>query len=119
MTNMTNMTFSVSLWGSDPDAGNDDCWTQRNFDSYEDAMACFIYPGEFFDLGRDLTDAAYIELVRCEAIGNGSTEVTRLTKRQNPDFVPSSDDGHEWRSEFAMQAGMAFGVAGYNDAMRY
>lgn len=113
------MKFSVDLWGSNPDAGNDDCWTGLDFDSYEAAMACYANPGGFFDPRHDLDDTAYFELVRRETFGaDGSTEVTRLAKRKNPDFVPSYDD-HAWRSEFAMQNGMVFGADGYNDAMGY
>lgn len=40
--------WSVNIWGSHPDEGNDDCSTGADFDTEEEARACFADPTPFF-----------------------------------------------------------------------
>lgn len=40
-----------------------------------------------------------------------------LIRQLRPESTPDNDD--DWRREIAMEAGMAFGCDGYNDAMGY
>jgi len=93
--------YNVNYWGSHPDEENDDCWSGDDFHSKEEALICF---------NKDADDGiAYIEID-----GPDIHDV-----RKNPAFNPSEDDDDDWKTERAMQAGMAFGCAGYNDAMGY
>jgi len=94
--------YAVNHWGSHPDAGNDDCYSGSNYVTIQDAMVAFM--AECND-----RNVAYIQL---DGPGyNG--------ERKNPNYSPTPDDDSEWRSEMAMQAGMAFGCDGYNDIMGY
>jgi hypothetical protein len=102
--------YSVNLWGSDPDAGNDDCWTGVDFATREEAFAAFRNPWTHVNATYFRpADVAWIEVD-----GPDLHE-----KRRNPAYRPSrrTDDG--WRQECAMQAGMGMGVEAYNDAMGY
>ena len=104
----TSKAYSVNYWGSHPDAGNDDCWTGRDFDTREEAENVFL--SEFKGLpGTPSRDVAWIEL--------DGPAVHR--ERANPGFRPSRDDDSAERSERAMQAGMAGGCDWYNDEMGY
>ena len=96
-----NEEYHVNFWGSHPDEENDDCWSGEDFYSKEEALICFNKDSEI--------GIAYIQIE-----GPDVYEV-----RKNPMFSPSKDDDDDWRRENAMQAGMAFGCAGYNDAMGY
>lgn len=99
-----NKQYNVNFWASHPENDNDDCWNVEEFETKEDALACFKR-----DADRDIE---YIELD-----GPDSYEL-----RNNPAFSPTTtrnDDDDDWKQEAAMQAGMAFGCAGYNDAMGY
>jgi len=94
--------YSVNQWGSHPDAGNDDCFTGEDFLTREEAEAAF---------DKEVHDCyvMYIELD-----GPDVHEV-----RRNPHYSRRQialDEAAE-RSERAMQAGMAFGCQGYNEAM--
>jgi len=107
--------FSVTFWGSHPDEGNDDCWTGEDFEdehlariafqaptftSYAPAhtVAYIVLDGDSMDEPEVKTNPAY-DAARCE--------------REN------AADNAAWYGEIAMQAGMAFGCEGYNDAMGY
>jgi hypothetical protein len=101
--------FSVSHWGSHPDEENDDCFTGEDFDSLEEAIEAFhADPGD--------SSVKYIEL--------DGLEDSELSKhgissryRKNPNYRKTRDDDSDWKRENAMQAGMAFGCDGYNEAM--
>ncbi len=101
MEKQNDKKFSVNFWGSHPDDNNDDCWTGSDFDTLEEAVACFAE-------GSDDADDAYIELT-----GPG---VYRVKKLRDP--IPETDDA-DGRREIAMEAGMLHGVGAYNDAMGY
>jgi len=93
------LPYVVLSWGSDPKAGNDDCWQGRDFATLEEALA--EYHGGKFDRGT-----AWIEL--------DGPDVHYA--RKNPAFQQYRDDGVD-RHEYAMQQGMAFGANAFNDAM--
>lgn len=102
--------YAVNYWCSKPGT-NDDCNTGEDYateaealKAYADAEALFatkwspVYKGEWFELD-----------------GPGIHQ-ERPAKSNTP--CPPDDDS-DWQSEIAMQAGMAFGCDGYNDAMGY
>lgn len=103
--------FSVELWGSDPDLGNDDCWTGDEFDTGAEAMAVFNNPWPHFETtpGYYSRDTAYVTFKGPGIEG----------KRVNPLFKPTKDDDSDWKREQAMQAGMMGGCDAYNDIMGY
>lgn len=108
MTSDTTKPYSVNLWGSNPDDDNDDCHTGEFFSTDEEAQAVFENPWSVFDRTRNEAITAVFEIE-----GPGVYE-----RRANPEYLDTSDaDNDEWRREFAMQSGMAFGCQGFNDAM--
>jgi len=111
--------FAVEFWGSDPDLGNDDCWYGGDHDSEAEARAAFSAP-------CDDHEVAFIVLSRHTGEVDerfGCPVLEELERRPNPAFDAArlererAADDRAWRSEFAMQTGMAFGCAGFNDAM--
>jgi len=111
-TSATDKPYAVNYWGSHPEAGNDDCWTGEDFATLAEAEAAFAktVTDPYCD-----TDTAYIEMV-----GPGVDKI-----RKNPDYnearakAEAEADAKAWQREIAMEAGMAFGCDGYNDAMGY
>lgn len=103
--------FSVNHWGSHPELDNDDCFTGEDFDCLADAIKAFH---------EDPTDSS-VEYIEIDGIEDADLSKHGLASRyrRNPNFRPSRDNGEDWRHEQAMQAGMAFGCQGYNDAMGY
>mgnify|MGYP003661655671 CR=1 FL=1 len=100
--------YQINTWGSHPDAGNDDCWTSVDAgDTIEEARA-------FFSAYEGRADDSHLELI--EIVGDGVVE--RIAVRANPSFV-ECDDRDEWREEWAMLQGMAFGCDAYNEARGY
>jgi hypothetical protein len=93
--------YSVDYWGSDPDEGNDDCWTGYDFATLDEARAKFAAEPDAYHC----SDTAVIVL--------DGPDVHE--KRKNPGFRPSKRDDSEWRSEAVMQAGMLGGCEAYND----
>lgn len=111
--------YSVLLFATHPDQGNDDCCTGWDYPTLEAAKAFAA------NLGTFRTDMVWlsIALVTHEWImiaGPESEEVIR-----NPCFdrklraKHAKADRDADRSEYAMQQGMAFGCQGYNEAMGY
>ena len=98
--------FVVDVWGSKPFT-NDDCWTGYDFGTIEEALDTFENPGEN---SVDLSGVAFIVID-----GPGIHKERRVAPDCNGD--DASDD--DWKREQAMQAGMAFGCAGYNDSYGY
>jgi hypothetical protein len=95
--------YSVLGFGSHPDdAGNDDCYTGQDFATLTEARVAYLAAHEL--------EVAFVMLD-----GPDVNEIRQIPNRRVSRRV---DDG-EWRREIAMQAGMAFGCAGYNDAMGY
>jgi len=97
------MHFELNLWGSHPDAENDDWWSSvRLAGDIRDAL-------DSLASHEADSDTAYIELVSCEPDG-----MTRLALKENKGFVPYVEEAC---SEWAMLQGMAHGCDAYNDAM--
>lgn len=93
--------YSVLHWGSHPDKDNDDCYVGSDYETKEEALAEFRLDASF--------EIAYIEI--------DGPDIHDL--RSNPKYSRKEirlDDAAA-RSEYAMQAGMAFGCDGYNEAM--
>lgn len=101
--------YSVNLWGSHPDDDNDDCWTGLEFATVEEAKECAANWREHFPLEVD-ADVAYIEIH-----GGFGSELIKNPRHKRAKHIENG----EWKREAAMQAGMAFGCAGYNDEYGY
>ena len=125
-----SVSFSVNLWGSHPDAGNDDCHTGREYVTREEAESALlalashgVVPAEFARASATYhQDTAYVEL--CEEDKHGSETLVVLAtphaaKVERRQAREIEREEAEWKREQATQAGMAFGVEGYNDAMGY
>lgn len=54
--------YSVNLYGSHPDANNDDCWTGDDFETKEQALRVFNNPWEHFNRSSNESCTAYIEI---------------------------------------------------------
>jgi hypothetical protein len=102
------MTYAVNFWGSKPHT-NDDCHTGTDFETREAAMEAFNADPSAVIPWLKSADVAWVELD-----GPGIRR-----ERRNPAHVVTPDDFAADLAEAAMQAGMAFGTAGYNDAMGY
>jgi len=96
---MSNKPYSVLYWGSDPDAGNDDCWSGDDFATLSEAEAAFA-------AGSDDRDDCFIEL--------DGPDVYRVRKLRDARPVDTS-----WRDEIAREAGMLGGCEAYNEVMGY
>jgi hypothetical protein len=94
--------FEVTHWGSDPEAGNDDCWTGEDFDNFEAAKKAF-------DTDPTDTSVAYVMLDLGPALGQ--------LMRKAPNFVPTDTEKEdaEWREDIAREEGMLNGIDSYND----
>ena len=104
--------YTVNLWGSHPEAGNDDCWTGADFDTREEAEAVFADPlPEFSRVYRDSeafsADVAYVQ------IDGPDVHRERKNHAHRPQVLAGSDS--EWREEIAREAGMLHGLDAYND----
>lgn len=97
--------YSVSHWGSHPDAGNDDCYTGEDYvELYEAINAVTELPTD--------PSVAFIELV-----GSKPEQQLRCVI-PNPGFdLGSRNENDDWTREMAQHAGMAHGIEAYNDAM--
>jgi len=109
------MIYSVDYCGSDSPELNDDCWWGTDHPTWESAMLQFLRPVP----DRSYTRAHNVAHVFLTC--NGGV----VADRANPSFDEergrreSEADDRRWHNEIAMQAGMAFGCDGYNDAMGY
>jgi len=97
--------YAVNLWASDPIDNNDDCNTGDDFLSFEEAFKVYQDPKPYFH------PHAFAGTVFVEIDGPDVYEKRRIA----PDHEP--DDLNDWRKEFAMQQGMAFGCQGWNEAI--
>lgn len=108
--------YSVNYWGSHPDEDNDDCWTGKDFDTLEAAMAAFnakpseVIPHKPGRLSLDL-EAAYIQI--------DGPDVNQIRKNPIHNPQPDDDNDDDWKRECAMQAGMGLGIDAYNDEMGF
>jgi len=110
------MTYSVNLWGSNPDDGNDDCWCGENYPTLLDALVAYQNPEATFS---DETSYAWITANAWIEIDGPDIH----EHRELPAFDPvvaekeARRDARAWQREQAMQLGMGLGVDAYNDAM--
>ena len=107
------MLYTVLYFGSHPDSDNDDCWYGIDFDSKEEAIKAFLAPVE--DRTHcPASDVAYVEIDGLEDSELAQLKLSRV--RKNPlGKNRAKSDNEDWKREAAQQAGMAFGVEGYND----
>lgn len=116
------LPYSVNLWGSHPDAGNDDCWTGDEFATLDEALACYrALSGSIgnFVLAEQLDKVTGHDWEYVEIDGPDVHDVSRNPDqaRQRRHRRERTRGDREWQREIAHQAGMAFGCDGYNDAM--
>ncbi len=104
--------FVVSVWGSHPASENNDCWGCAEFDTKAEAEAAAADPVNHFAL-ITVGDCDYVEID-----GPSFYAVRRNPYPERLIRAAKRADGYN-RREAAMQAGMAFGCAGYNDEMGY
>jgi len=112
------MSYSVNLWCSHPNAGNDDCSTGVDFDTREEAEQVFHAKNPIAMLAAASQNPArfassYHNIPFIELDGPDVylvRQINTMPKRQR-------DEDREWRREIAMQAGMGLGVEAYNEAM--
>lgn len=112
MDNKAKM-FSVCLWDTHPDLGEDTCCTGEDFATEAEARECIANLENFFG-PVCLRTSPYVEL--------DGPEIHEVIER--PGMVEArkrhlKDDLFSERRENAMMAGMAFGCDGYNDVMGY
>ncbi len=96
------MTYTVSYWGSHPDAGNDDCYTALEFEGPEAALDQY--------LSDDNPLAVYPSFMQscCAFIEIDGPVVSGI--RQNPLYSSKAarreraHDEAEWQSEIRWQA---------------
>lgn len=104
--------YSVNLYGSHPDANNDDCWAGDEFETKEEALRVFNNPWEYFSVRYHESSTAFVEI--------DGPDINRV--RKNPTFKPSKKDSafdRDWKRERAYEAGMCLGIDAYNDTMGY
>lgn len=99
--------YTVDHWCSHPDQNNDDCQTGYDFPTLAKAE-------EALEKGSQSYFVAFLELKGPDGlrkvVANPNYDAARV-EREN------RQEDRDAQSEYAMQAGMAFGVEGYNDAM--
>ena len=100
--------YWLNEWGSNPNEGNDDCWTGTDFATIEqtrEALKARLKSGD-------------LDISHFEITGPGEHGIYK-----NPSYDEArakrlaAEDDANWRNEQAMQAGMAGGCAAYNEAM--
>ena len=122
MVDMTNLAqpYSVTLWGSNPDeTDNDDCWTGDNFATREEAIAAYRAVVMFPYHNQLVRVCGNWEFVMIDGPDTHEVTANPDQKRQTRYRREAARFDAEWRHEQAMQAGMAFGCDGYNDALGY
>ena len=122
-------TWEVQFWGSDPDLNNDDFWSSIEgaeaqmraiFDAADVLPREDCYGDDRPSLSTVLNTAtlvlARLSSYEDDPIHGRVPHYEIMAKRSNPHFCPPPKDD-DWMREQAMEAGMAFGCDGYNDAM--
>lgn len=115
---MSKFRFEIQAWGSDPDAGNDDCLEGLGLFVHKDqALAAFraMEP-------KDVTDdgIAWLELVSIDEDGNLCDQIA--TRQLVGDATMARRRESAWqeeRRERAYEAGMLGGCDSYNEVMGY
>lgn len=114
MTTQNSKPWSVNLYESHPDMGNDDCTTGADYANENEAREVFKRPWPEFARSARPHAIEYVELAL-----NGRRVALRKNPKHNPRRVAREAEAsdREWRREIAMQAGMAFGVEAFNEEM--
>ncbi len=102
--------YTLSIWCSHPDAGNDDCNTAEDFETYEDAKAALDSLSDYFS-ARSLTGARWVRID-----GDEGQSTHKLPEEYQRRAYQAAGVAHRDR-EYAMQLGMGLGLRAYNDAM--
>lgn len=106
--------YTISLW-SDKPVETDTCFVAEDFATEKEArMGLVDLSATFHGMRKSDLDVPYIMLD-----GPGLQEI--ITRPETVKRYERERERHEreCRNENAMQAGMVFGVQGYNDAMGY
>lgn len=121
--------FSVDTWGSDPDLGNDDCWTGEEFATIEEAEAAFDKALKEADRDTEFVTLSPFtreqkDLSETQRVIGGKPVILmgdEIKRARNPKFKrrDKAAEDRAWQREIAMEAGMLHGVDAYNDAMGY
>lgn len=104
------MDTTVSLWLTHPDLGNDDCMTAADFATEAEARAAVA------DLDAHFCPASSDGCAFVMVDGPGCHEVVERPGVAARARREVAQDHWLEVNEAAQQAGMAFGVDGYNDA---
>lgn len=128
MTGGDSKPFSVILCGRHPhDKDFDDAWTGEDYATLAEARAVFDAADPFvsFEQNRPVgyyrNCTPYVWLLGPEDQVPGGEEIRTMPDAQQildrQKYEKAFD--REWAREQALEAGMAFGCDGYNDAMGY
>ena len=98
------MTYSVNTWSCTPHT-EDGCNTGKDFDNIAAAKACYNDPAIHF---KHSLRGTWLELTGPKI---------HLLRRDLPEVT--DEDVGAWLKEIATQAGMGFGITGYNEVMGY
>lgn len=109
--------YEVDLWGSDPDQGNDDCFSSLSFKTKEEALECFNNPAKFFP-PNIMFGAVFVAYDWDESFDKRRV----LSEAEEVDYrfqMAQQEAAYDraCQQEIAMQAGMGGGCSCYNDAM--
>ena len=118
-----NKSFSVSLWDAHPDSGEDACNTGTELDTLLQVMEFVDSKGKHHGtpyLQQCFTTCPYVEIdgateAQLQALGLQRVTCNKAVLRAQQEFNRFERQGE--RLGAAMQAGMAHGCDGYNEAM--
>jgi len=103
--------YSVNLWCSHPDEGNDDCATGDDFNTKREALECLYRPHKHTEyFARVLPTIRYIQIDGPDI--HAVVHNPRYRKQWLGGKTAAED---EWKREIRMQAAMTYGVQGWND----
>lgn len=112
-------SFTVTLWGSNPDeTDNDDCWTGDDYATREEAITAYqsIYKWPTEGLAKHCPEWQFCMIDGPDIHDVMTNPDERAAKRWRRELARSDA---EWRRERAMEAGMLHGIEAYNDEMGF
>jgi hypothetical protein len=109
--------YSVTVWGSHPDEGNDDCWQGGEYATNEEASAEFM--ASVHGAAKSIGSSPYAANWQYVMVDGPDVHLIAKNPRYSAKRAAREqrETDAEWRRERAMQAGMAFGCDGYNEEM--
>lgn len=114
----TSKTYAVNFWCSHPDLEQDDCATGEDFADLATALAFFNLPISDALATWTECETRYISHVQLD--GPDVSQVREVATYDAESIRKERDlDDRNDSQEYATQMGMAYGTAGYNDAMGY